>query len=211
MGEIPTEVGLLSSLEYLLLGYNSLSGTLTTELFQLTKLEVLDLMVNDITGPIPSEVGLAASLRTLDLGYNEITGILDNVVNPSLQRIVFAFNALNGPIPSFIGTMTMLEHLDLSYNRLSGQLPSSLADLHFLDHLSLNNNADLSGTVPATLSSLNVSVLHLEWTDLRNVEVFCSSLFHIDSFSADCGDSDIECSCCTDCCGIFVSCRDGLI
>eukprot|EP00980_Cylindrotheca_fusiformis_P019089 scaffold6440_cov124-Cylindrotheca_fusiformis.AAC.3 len=209
MGEIPTEVGLLSSLEYLLLGYNSLSGTLTTELFQLTKLEQLDLLLNDITGPIPSEVGLAANLRTLDLGYNKITGILDNVVNPSLRHIVFAFNDLEGTIPIDFGTMTMLEYLDLSSNDLSGQLPSSLADMHFLDHLSLEDNGALSGTVPAMLSSLNVSVLHLEGTDLRNVEVFCSS-FPIDSFWADCGDPDIDCSCCTVCCESNASCLNGL-
>eukprot|EP00980_Cylindrotheca_fusiformis_P026790 scaffold17468_cov106-Cylindrotheca_fusiformis.AAC.6 len=103
----------------------------------------------------------------------------------------------------------MLEYLDLSSNDLSGQLPSSLADMHFLDHLSLESNGALSGTVPAMLSSLNVSVVYLEGTDLRNVDVFCSS-FSIDAFWADCGDPDIECSCCTVCCESDVFCLDGL-
>eukprot|EP00980_Cylindrotheca_fusiformis_P005439 scaffold1160_cov95-Cylindrotheca_fusiformis.AAC.4 len=244
-GEIPAELFLLSSLEYLLLDGNSLHGTIPTELFQLPKLQLLFLSGNKLSGSIPTEAGLAANLRNLDLDGNDITGTLDNVVNPRLKNLYLSGNLLEGTIPQDIGTMTMLEtlvvnnnelsgsipreiglaanlrnldlgqnlitgtldnvvnprlkNLDLSgnllegtipqdfgimtmleilwlpSNKLSGPLPPTLEDLHRLDILRLENNPSLTGAVPATLSSLNVSVLNLQGTNLTNLEVFCSN------------------------------------
>eukprot|EP00980_Cylindrotheca_fusiformis_P001194 scaffold328_cov130-Cylindrotheca_fusiformis.AAC.8 len=162
VGQIPTEVGLLSSLEYFFLDWNDLYGTIPSELFRLPKLETLSFENNELSGTIPSEVGLAESLQTLNLGHNEITGTLDNAINPSLTSLSLAYNRLDGKIPRDFGTMTMMEHLDLSDNNLSGPVPSNLADMQDLKTLILHFNTHLTGAIPTTFSSLNLSELHLE-------------------------------------------------
>eukprot|EP00980_Cylindrotheca_fusiformis_P001195 scaffold328_cov130-Cylindrotheca_fusiformis.AAC.9 len=202
VGEIPTEVGLLSSLEYFLLNFNYIDGTIPSEVFRLPKLEALELYVNELTGSIPSEAGLAADLQTLNLGFNLITGTLDNVANPSLQSLSLEGNKLQGTIPINFGTMTMLDFLTLGWNNLSGPLPSSLANLQNLKVLLLSNNTELTGPVPSTLSSLDLSELYLDGTGLTNVgEAFCAG----ETFPlviADCGGTvpKTQCSCCWRCC-----------
>eukprot|EP00980_Cylindrotheca_fusiformis_P001193 scaffold328_cov130-Cylindrotheca_fusiformis.AAC.7 len=207
-GEIPTEVGLLSSLEYFLLDFNYIYGTIPTEVFRLSKLEALYLGVNELTGSIPSEVGLVANLQTLDLGFNLITGTLDNVVNPSLQSLSLDGNKLQGTIPIDFGTMTMLDFLTLGWNNLSGPLPSSLAHLQNLKVLLLSNNTELTGPVPTTLSSLDLSELYLDGTGLTNVgEAFCTGeTFPV--LIADCGGNapKTQCSCCWRCCDNGLDC-----
>eukprot|EP00980_Cylindrotheca_fusiformis_P013571 scaffold3467_cov118-Cylindrotheca_fusiformis.AAC.8 len=173
-GEIPTELLLLSSLEYLMLDNNELSGTVPSELAQLPKLEVLDLSDNFFTGPIPSEIGVAANLRKLNLGFNNIAGGLDSVVNPRLKYLDLSQNLLEGTIPEDFGTMTVLETLKLPNNKLSGTLPGTLGNLRLLKDLDLYGNLDLTGTVPATLSGLDV-VWNVERTNVTNAQVLCSN------------------------------------
>eukprot|EP00980_Cylindrotheca_fusiformis_P013568 scaffold3467_cov118-Cylindrotheca_fusiformis.AAC.5 len=195
-GEIPTELLLLSSLEYLLLDSNYLRGTISPELFLLPKLNSLSLSGNDLEGSIPSEVGLAANLQMLDLSGNGIlsgmipseiglaanlrklnlsnsvySGTLDSVVNPRLEQLDLSGNGLGSSIPPTFGNMTLLERLDLFDNFLTGSLPSALANMHSLTYLSLKGNRRLTGTVPEALSSMNLSHLYLENTGLRNVDV----------------------------------------
>eukprot|EP00980_Cylindrotheca_fusiformis_P019982 scaffold7064_cov111-Cylindrotheca_fusiformis.AAC.5 len=199
-GEIPTELLLLSSLEYLMLDSNRFSGTIPSELVQLPKLEVLSLRKNSLTGHIPSEIGLAANLRQLNLGYNEIAGtipseigqtsnlrllnlefnniagILDEVVNPGLKLLDLSDNLVEGTIPQDFGTMTMLERLRLQDNKLSGTLPPTLGNLRFMEELHLYGNYDLTGTVPATMLSLDmVEYVNLKRTNVTNAQLFCSN------------------------------------
>eukprot|EP00980_Cylindrotheca_fusiformis_P013569 scaffold3467_cov118-Cylindrotheca_fusiformis.AAC.6 len=261
-GEIPTEVGLLFSLEYLLLDYNGLYGTIPSELVQLPNLEVLDLVGNSLSGSIPSQIGLAANLRklnlhanritgtldnvvnprlehlglaqnllegtipqnfgtmttlqtlalegnrfsgsipglaaslqTLDLGDNRITGTLDNVVHPLLETLYLSGNFLEGSIPQDFGTMTKLAFCRLSDNKLSGSLPPTLGNLRNLKTLVLEGNLNLTGTVPATLSVLDLDTVDLSGTNLTNAQVFCSNFIAPDRVFVDC-EQISECSCC---------------
>eukprot|EP00980_Cylindrotheca_fusiformis_P017423 scaffold5418_cov107-Cylindrotheca_fusiformis.AAC.4 len=215
-GSIPREIGLAANLrnlglngnditgtldnvvnpvlESLSLSSNFLEGTIPQDIGTMTMLETLVLFDNQLSGSIPREIGLAANLRTLDLSENLITGTLDNVVNPRLKNLYLSGNLLEGTIPQDFGIMTMLERLWLGSNKLSGPLPPTLADLHRLDSLSLEDNPSLTGAVPDTLSSLNVSNLHLEGTNLTNLEVFCSNSPPA-YFTVGC-EQESECSCC---------------
>ena len=61
-GTIAPEIGLLSSLEVLVLKSNNITGALPTELGLLTRLRHVDLPENQITGTIPTEIGFLHDL-----------------------------------------------------------------------------------------------------------------------------------------------------
>ena len=74
LGEIPPELGELSSLEVLNLGHNNLSGEIPPELEKLSNLMRLDLSYNYLSGEIPPELGYLSSLEALDLSWNHLSG-----------------------------------------------------------------------------------------------------------------------------------------
>ncbi len=73
-GSLPSEMGMLSSLERIRLYDNSITGTIPSEIGMLSSLKGLYLNHNLITGTIPSEIGMLSSLTGLNLNRNLITG-----------------------------------------------------------------------------------------------------------------------------------------
>ena len=92
-GEIPTELGDLSNLQWLVLASNQLTGGIPTELGSLSSLQSLDFSVNQLTGEIPSELGNLSNLQRLYLNDN---------------------SGLSGPLPGPFTGLTSLTYLDLS-------------------------------------------------------------------------------------------------
>lgn len=74
MGTLPSDIGLLTNLEMLLLQNNNLAGSLPTELGALLKLTMLGLNFNSFSGLIPSEIGGIGALTYLSLQNNMLTG-----------------------------------------------------------------------------------------------------------------------------------------
>ena len=130
-GTIPAELGDLTELKSIWLGFNDLTGSIPTELGNLTNLTELVLNSNDLTGTIPTELGSLANLTRLDL----------------------ASNGLTGTIPTELGSLANLTRLDLASNGLTGTIPTELGSLANLTRLALSNN-DLTGTIPTELGSL---------------------------------------------------------
>ena len=167
-GAIPAELGNLSNLQDLWLGYNQFSGSIPASLGNLTNLTALDLYANELSGSIPSELGNLANLDTLWLGYNQFSGSipasLGNLTN--LQYLYLGSNQLSGAIPSELGNLTNLQHLWLGSNQLSGSIPASLGNLANLQSLSLDGN-QLSGAIPSELGNLtNLTHLYLQANQL---------------------------------------------
>ena len=75
-GEIPAELGNLTSLRELSLGNNQLTGGIPAELGNLTSLRDLSLGNNQLTGRIPTELGNLANLQSLYLSDNPLTGCI---------------------------------------------------------------------------------------------------------------------------------------
>ena len=164
-GEIPAELGGLTSLQRLELARNTLSGEIPVELGDLANLELLTLSSNMLTGGIPVELGNLANLEVLYLWGNQLDGEipveLGNLAN--LQRLSLRGNQLDGEIPEELGSLANLEELYLNDNQLSGEIPEELGDLTSLYTLHLHNN-QLSGAIPnflATLSNNNLLRLSL--------------------------------------------------
>ena len=156
-GEIPGALGNLPHLQRLYLNENELSGAIPPTLADIAVLEVLRLNENKLTGGIPSEFGALDELRWLELDKNELTGEIPGSLADmaSLEVAWIAANKLTGPIPSELGRLSTLVWLDLSENTLSGELPESIGNLSDLAQLWVNDNADLKGALPFSLTNLN--------------------------------------------------------
>ena len=192
-GPLPSSLGDLSNLEWLVLTGNALSGPIPSSLGELSKLRDLSLRVNALSGPIPSSLGRLSSLEFLSLNDNVLSGPIPSSLGDlsRLRELYLRHNVLSGPIPSSLGRLSSLEWLELNANGLSGPIPSSLGDLSrlrelFLDHnglsgplpsslgrlsslngLSLRHNVELSGPLPGTLTGLSrLSYLDAEGTGL---------------------------------------------
>ena len=140
-GEIPPELGDLTSLNQLRLDGNQLSGEIPSELGKLTSLIFLNLSNNQLSGEIPPELGDLTSLNWLYLCGNQLTGKIPPELGDltSLNYLDLSNNQLSGEIPPELGDLTRLRALHLYGNQLTGELPD-LNALRGLTHLSLGGN-----------------------------------------------------------------------
>ena len=155
-GEIPPELGKLSELESLALYYNDLTGEIPRELGNLVSLRRLGLDTNDLTGPIPPELGKLVALENMSLFQNDLTGPIPPALGSlaALERLRLSDNALTGPIPPELGQMTKLRVLDFLNNGLSGPIPPELGKLTELESLVLGQNNHLTGPIPPEFGNL---------------------------------------------------------
>ncbi|XP_049343005.1 receptor kinase-like protein Xa21 [Solanum verrucosum] len=104
-GNIPPQLGHLSSLEGLYLGSNTLSGEVPVIIFNISSLKVIALAANTLSGKLPS-----------NLGYSL----------PNLEGLYLGINNFSGKLPSSISNATKLKFLDLGRNMFSGNVPFDL-------------------------------------------------------------------------------------
>ena len=163
-GAIPAELGDLPNLIVLLLASNALTGEIPSELGGLADLEWLSLSENRLRGAIPAELGDLANLTVLSLGLNDLTGeIPANLGNTNLVILFLSSNDLTGAIPPELGNLANLDWLYLHDNRLTGAIPSELGDLANLTRLTLDRNR-LTGAIPSELGDLT----NLDWLWLND-------------------------------------------
>uniref|UniRef100_A0A7N0T398 non-specific serine/threonine protein kinase n=1 Tax=Kalanchoe fedtschenkoi TaxID=63787 RepID=A0A7N0T398_KALFE len=147
----------------------SLKGAVNGNIGGLTELILLDLSYNpDLTGPLSSALGRLVNLNSLTLIGCSFTGnIPDEIGNlASLTFLALNNNNFTGSIPSSLGKLSNLQWLDLADNQLTGSIPVSSSTTSGLDllfralHFHLNNN-QLSGTIPETLFSSQMQLIHV--------------------------------------------------
>ena len=161
-GSIPADLGDLTNLQYLRLSSNKLTGSIPTELGNLTKLTSLSLSINNLSGSIPAELGRLTSLTTLSLHTNDLSASIPAALGDltSLTTLNLFNNELTGSIPAELGRLTSLTTLSLHTNDLSASIPAALSGLSNLTSLYLYSNK-LTGSIPAALSGL-ASLTELE-------------------------------------------------
>ena len=177
-GEIPEELGDLSSLQLLTLSGNALSGCIPALLRGVgqndfselglpfcTQLHsdnldgaVLDAFYYATGGPGWTEAGNWVFVRPLAASFGIATDDAGRVIR--LERIG---NELRGSIPPELGTLSRLEELRLSDNQLGGEIPVELGNLSNLRFMAINNN-QLEGEMPRQFGRL----LNLRWLVLSN-------------------------------------------
>lgn len=166
-GEIPKEIGNLTSLEYLSLTGNRLSGSLPSELCNLAELKFISLESNAFIGEIPKNIGKLTKLEVLLLDNNMLTGeIPQSICNlQKINSIILNNNKLTGSIPAELFNLPALENLGLENNQLSGSIPTTIGNAKKLIRLSFINN-NLTGSVPQQFTQI---IDQLNWNSYNFV------------------------------------------
>lgn len=167
-GPLPPQLGNLSKLETLILSSNQLTGSVPPELGDLSNLSILALSGNRLAGPIPVDLLRLARLQYLWLNRNQLTGTIPPGLGelPELLGIRLNENRLSGAVPSSLSNLSGLEHLALAHNRLSGSVPTEFVSLRHLTRLELEDNPEMSGALPDSMTALPIDTLYLAGTDI---------------------------------------------
>ncbi|XVE80983.1 hypothetical protein DITRI_Ditri15bG0025700 [Diplodiscus trichospermus] len=130
-----------TSLTYLDLSDNRLSGKLPIWLWNYTNLMVLALSNNQFEGHIPTQLCNMDQLDFLDLSQNNLVGTIPSCFNPqNIRHLHLRKNKLSGPLPHpFYGSFSLVS-LDLSENNFTGNISDWIGSLPDLSVLLLKAN-----------------------------------------------------------------------
>ncbi|XP_060671039.1 LRR receptor-like serine/threonine-protein kinase FLS2 [Ziziphus jujuba] len=154
-GNIPKQIGSLSSLITLKLDDNDLTGSIPPTIGGLQKVQGIYLNGNEVQGFIPSEICHLESLVELFLANNKLIGSIPECLGnlSSLRTLSLNSNGLNSTIPNALWSLVYILTVNLSSNSLVGSLPLNVENLKVLIAIDLSKN-ELSGNIPSTIGSL---------------------------------------------------------
>jgi len=136
-GTLPTEMGLLTQLEFFSVFETGINGTLPSEIALCTSLLDLDLWSTGLHGTVPEELYHAPweRLGYLNLGRNDLSGTISTNIGKltTLGVLYLNDNNFRGTLPTEIGLLTLLETIHVDGSGLTGTIPQSLCDLRESD------------------------------------------------------------------------------
>ncbi len=149
----------MTNMQYLHLGGNLLTGTLSANISKWKYVHSIILMNNRLHGTIPFEVGELSQLRRLQLDINRLSGLIPATIcrAKSLTTITLAGNYnLHGNLPECIfSSFSEIFEFNIRDNHFSGTLSPAIgrwnSSLRILD-ISANH---FSEAPPSTFKSLN--------------------------------------------------------
>ncbi|XP_065861220.1 LRR receptor-like serine/threonine-protein kinase ERECTA [Euphorbia lathyris] len=166
-GSVPSFVS--QSLTRLDLKHNELTGSLAPSSLP-SSVQYLSLSWNRLSGPVDHLLNRLEQLNYVDLSMNQFSGVIPGRVfsfpisNLQLQRNLFS-GLVEPPDEVRIGTV------DLSYNRLSGQISPMFSTVQ---NLYMNNNR-FSGEVPGSfverLLASSIQILYLQHNYLTGIQI----------------------------------------
>lgn len=129
----------------------AVSGGIPSYISQFTNMKELEIKGSSLDGTIPESLGNLASLEYLNLFNNSLIGTLPSTLGKldKLTALVLGRNNFQGPLPPCAGDLDKLRLLDLSYNEFEGPLPTEFSRMSTLEHISLQHNANLNGSISA--------------------------------------------------------------
>ncbi|KAJ6364370.1 hypothetical protein OIU76_029341 [Salix suchowensis] len=177
-GEIPKELGNITTLTTLSLEANQFSGTIPPDLGKLINLQELMLSSNHLSGNLPVSFAGLVNLTDFRINDNNFSGTIPIFIQnwKKLKRLEMHATGLEGPIPSNISllnnlvelrisdlngptqgfpmliTMTGMIRLILRNCNISGELPAYLWTMKSLEVLDVSFNK-LVGKIPDTISA----------------------------------------------------------
>jgi Leucine rich repeat len=202
-GSIPNALYNMTSLQYLYLHGNQLTGSLSSSgLLQLSLLEHLYVGDNRFTGTLPQSLGspgttlaLARPLKYLSLYNNSFGGTIPK--NWNLRYMFYldlGYNDLTGSIPAdWVDDMFDLRILYLSNNRLSGSFPTNFTEIgnNRLWFIDVSSNA-LTGIIPGGFSLRQLDGAAFQNNDFSSMDtLLCRNVVfnsgEMVSMRSDCG------------------------
>ncbi|KAL1537685.1 putative LRR receptor-like serine/threonine-protein kinase [Salvia divinorum] len=154
-GEIPAEIGNITTLKVLILEDNLLEGNLPENLGSLRNLERLLLSANNFSGTIPVTFGNLRNLTDFRIDGSRMSGKIPDFIEKwsQLTRLDLQGTSMEGPIPAAI---SRLEHLtDLRISDVEGATNSfpNLQRMRAMKYLILRN-CSINDTIPAYLGDM---------------------------------------------------------
>jgi len=150
-GTIPSEIGLLTNVQFLYLSGNNLYGTIPSTLGNLRQLVQFGFDKNQLTGGFP-EMSQLGGLQTVYLQDNLLTGPLDPFGRvPNLQYLWLDRNSLQGTLPASLGEIFSLQQIGVDYNQLTGTVPSEFGVKQNIFQAFYGQNNQFSGVFPKNL------------------------------------------------------------
>ncbi|KAI8828098.1 hypothetical protein BJ741DRAFT_670506 [Chytriomyces cf. hyalinus JEL632] len=126
-GPLPTEIGLLTSLESLDLSHNQSCGEIPESFGNVTRLQSLSLSDNCFSGETSKSIGNLVHLGRLNLSHNQLSGEIPPIFMLSnLSSLQLNNNNLVGPFHQNLGSVFQLTWIDASHNQLTGSLQNSI-------------------------------------------------------------------------------------
>jgi len=176
-GTLPTEISMLTSLEYIDFGGNYIKGEFYPELCNLDQLRFLGISNNGFAGSLPTCLSRMTDLAYLLLSNNQFSGQLPDLTNLTnmnslyldsnrfLGNITSAFNTMHSLVElivednlftanldgNFLNQSSLLQILDVSGMSLRGQFPGHLLSTGNLTIFDFHDN-QLAGTIPSDIS-----------------------------------------------------------
>ncbi|KAJ0081071.1 hypothetical protein Patl1_10416 [Pistacia atlantica] len=148
-GTIPQEWATMQ-LKYISIFGNRLSGNIPDQLGNITSLTYLDLEANQFSGEVPAVLGKLVNLETLRLSSNRLSGNLPMELAElkNLTDFRISDNNFNGSIPEFIQNWKQLQRLEIQGSGLEGPIPPSISVLEKLNHLRISDIKSTNQTFP---------------------------------------------------------------
>ncbi|KAM7530496.1 hypothetical protein LguiB_033906 [Lonicera macranthoides] len=161
-GEIPKELGNITTLTYLALEANQFSGTIPPELGNLINLETLMLSSNKLTGMLPTTFATLRNLTDFRINDNNFIGSIPDFIHnwKQLTRLEMLSSGLVGPIPLNISLLDQLTDLRISDINGSGQGFPTLSSITGIVRLDLSFNK-LVGGISNQISARNLNFVFL--------------------------------------------------
>lgn len=162
-GQIPSELGLLTTLQHLNLGRNALQGSLPSELCQLRQLEGITLLSNQINGTVPACMGSMDSLQVLNLNFNKMTGALAGGFQ-NVRQMYLNSNRFSQDLFKLVANMYSLVEFSGRENQFYGEIETAFDHVaEQLVVLDVSANKQLMGEFPHKLlyDAPNLEVLAL--------------------------------------------------
>ena len=118
MGQIPSEIGNLESLQTLVLSKNTLGG------------------------PLPSEMGNFRSIQSMLINDNFLSGEIPDIFDDftELTWLQLSNNTFQGPIPSSLWNLRQIDMLGLERNDVTGLVPNRICDKVDDKHLTIDDS-----------------------------------------------------------------------
>lgn len=112
--------------------YDSISRTRFIHSFSSFATEYLDLGRNDFSSTLSADIGKLTMLDTLSLGEVSLTGTLPDtmIALTNMRRLRLEQSVMKGPIFNLMEYWPKMEDLDLSLSLFTGTIPTSIGVLN---------------------------------------------------------------------------------
>ncbi|KAL8512489.1 hypothetical protein ACS0TY_018820 [Phlomoides rotata] len=171
-GILPQELSLLHRLKFISIRNNNFEGEIPSWFGHLPNLEYMSLRNNTFSGFIPNSLSNLSNIYYLSLSFNQLSGSIQSVIFniSTFKAIYLSYNKLSGSLPiDMCGKLPILENFYLSFNQLTSQIPSNLSQCTQLKEVSLRGNY-FSGKIPAAIGKLkSLQLLYLGENHLNGV------------------------------------------